>query len=539
MLQTKLWPSLEIKNYYSNEVENEYSLIVDESHQKSLGQYFTPFEIATFMADWILGNHKSNLHILDPAAGLGIFTRAIIYRNNEQKKTHFNLWEIDGNLAAKLGDLSHDLNADVNVINDDFLSMGWDATYDAIIANPPYYKHHYINNKNLVCKEICDKTSFNFSIQTNIYCWFLVKAINLLKDKGRLAFIIPSEFFNSNYGEKVKDYLIKSGTVQHLININFQQNVFDNALTTSVIILAEKNQKRNKIINFYNITDTNMLNSDLNVFLKQHPRKSLSIDALDSKLKWRNYFNGWVTQDLKNLCTFSEVGKFSRGIATGANEYFTLTPSEKNKFNIPDSCLVPCITKANYAKDIKFTEDDFNNLIQQNKKVFLFDAERDHNANCTNYLKLGESGGIHKRFLTKHRDPWYAIEKRTASRIWASVFGRNGLKFIWNDTECKNLTCFHAFYPTTFGEKYLDILFIYLNTAFAKKHFEVEKREYGNGLEKFEPNDINKSLILNFNLLSKIDFENLKQLQVDFLQSEQSHHQNILLTAEKILNQYN
>lgn len=525
-----------MKINYNNELENEYSAKTDIKHRRSLGQFFTPYKIASFMAEWILGSKKNNLTILDPATGLGIFERAIKDKN-KNKKINFDLFEIDEKVSFELKNITSEIGVDATIICSDFLTSSWDKKYDGIIANPPYYKHHFIKNKESIFQKICSKTYFKFSIQTNIYCWFLIKSMNLLSEGGRLAFIVPSEFLNANYGEKIKEYLLDSGIVLHLININFEENVFDNALTTSSIILAEKSTDKSTSINFFNVSDVEKLNS-LNDFLNDYPRKKIDNHNLNSKVKWRNYFNGYKQKDDKNFISFSQLGKFSRGIATGSNEYFTLTPEEIKQHNIAKECLYPCITKASFAKDILFSNKDFEFLVKQNKKTYLFDGEKSNHKTCINYIKKGEDQNIHNKFLTKNRTPWFALEKRDVSRIWVSVFGRSGLKFIWNTSDCKNLTCFHSFYPTEYGKKYLDILFIYLNTNFAKNLFDREKREYGNGLEKFEPNDINKSLILNFEIISKKDIDTLKKLQTKLLSNIGNERAKLVEEADLIFKSY-
>jgi len=524
-----------MRSYYDNKIENEYSKITDIKYRRSLGQFFTPFQIAEFMSEWILGNEKDKLHILDPAAGFGIFERAIKYKNNNlNKKLEFELWEIDKNILNKLSNIISNLELKAKIFTEDFLFSSWEKKYDGIIANPPYYKHHYIKNKNKIFEKMCIKSNFRFSIQTNIYCWFLIKSMNLLDIKGRLAFIVPSEFLNANYGLKVKEYLRQSGIIVHLINIHFKKNVFDRALTTSIIILGEKTRDKYRKINFYNVEDIKYL-CKLENFLHNYPKKTISIYNLDPKIKWRNYFYEFkYDKDDKNLISFSAIGHFSRGIATGANKFFTLSEEEKERYKIPETNLIPCITKAHHVKDIHFTEKDFDLLRKSNKKIYLFDGKRCNSESCKKYIEMGEKSGLHKRYLTKNRIPWYALEKREVSQIWVSVFGRVGLKFIWNETKCLNLTCFHAFYPKEKGKKYIDILFIYLNTDFARKLFEREKREYGNGLEKFEPNDINKSLIFNFDLLKENQIKKLRELQKKFLLSTKKKRSEILEKANEI-----
>jgi len=524
-----------MNNYFNENLEEIYTKNTDVNYRRKLGQFFTPFKIAQFMSEWIIPNKKRKMKVLDPAAGFGIFERALLsIDKSKTKEIEFHLWEIDRKIYNNLIEIVQNLKLNAKVHNEDFLNSSWSKRYDGIIANPPYYKHHYIQNKNELYKNICLKTFFKFSLLTNIYCWFLIKSLSQLKEGGRLSFIVPSEFLNANYGEKVKSYLLSLGVIIHLININFKENIFNNALTTSVIILAEKRKEKINHINFYNINNINQI-TELNKFLKNCPHKAIKIKDLDPKIKWRNYFNGYELNEWSSkLISFSRVGRFKRGIATGANNYFTLTKDEVIEYNLPNKCLIPCITKANFVKDIIFTQEDFNKLINSNKKVYLFNGESSNNKSVIDYIKRGEKEGINKRYLTRNRKPWYSLEKRAVSTIWVSVFGRSGLKFIRNESKCLNLTCFHAFYPTEYGKGYLDILFLYLNTKFAKNLFEIEKREYGNGLEKFEPNDINKSLFLDFSNVTEEELIKLKKIQKKFLSFSKNERNEILDKADSI-----
>lgn len=519
-----------------NELEENYSVKKDVDYKRALGQFFTPFDIAVFMSEWILKFRCSNIRVLDPAAGLGVFARSLNYLNDSKMKDiSITAYEIDNNLVKSLEEVLNKVGIEHKIINGDFLENSWSEKYQGIIANPPYYKHHYIKNKEHLYQQMCIKAGFKFSIQTNIYCWFLVKCMNMLADNGRLAFIVPSEFLNANYGVGIKKYLIQSGINLHLLNISFENNVFNNAITTSIIILAQKSKQKSSVINFYNVTDLSSL-GNLSKFLKSHPKTTINKTDLDISSKWRNYFIG--NDSARKFCSaisFSTYGRFSRGIATGANKYFTLSQGEIAEFKLPNECVLPCISKASYAKNIVFSQNDFCQLSKGNKKVYLFDGEKVMCDSVKKYIKLGEKQGVDQKYLTKNRTPWYALEKRSPSKIWINVFGRKGTKFTWNNSNCVSLTCFHCFYPTKLGEKFLDILFVYLNTRVAKDLINIEKREYGNGLGKFEPNDINKSMALDFRRLSEENQISLRSLQKRLLTSSKDEIDDILKEAENIL----
>lgn len=131
----------------------------------------------------------------------------------------------------------------------------------------------------------------------------------------------------------------------------------------------------------------------------------------------------------------------------------------------------------------------------------MLNAVGSRNENVRKYLQLGEEKGIHKKYLTSHRNPWYALENRPPAPIWVGVFNRKGLKFVRNEAGIRNLTTFHCFYLNMFYEHKANLILAYLISDIAREIFQDNRREYGDGLEKFEPNDLNDSKVIDFDLI--------------------------------------
>lgn len=142
--------------------------------------------------------------------------------------------------------------------------------------------------------------------------------------------------------------------------------------------------------------------------------------------------------------------------------------------------------------------------------------------NVINYLEKGKTEQIHKKFLTASRNPWYALEKRPPAPIWVSVFNRTGLRFVRNNANVSNLTTFHCVYPQQhlFSDISVDLLFAYLLTPTARQIFEDNSREYGNGLKKFEPNDLNNGKILDLSKLSDNSKRKIEDLYISCCKSD-------------------
>lgn len=501
------------------ELEKKYSKNTDLDHRKKFAQFFTPQPIADLMSDWLLGN-KNSKTILEPAFGLGIFSRTLL-----NKKTNLNIkgFDIDETIL-KEAKTHFDSFSNVSLNLEDYMFNDWKNKYDGIICNPPYLKFHDYDNKQIL-KEVENKLKFKFNGFTNLYTLFLLKSVFQLNKDARAAYIIPSEFLNSDYGKLIKEYLLKTKTLRHLFVIDFKENVFDDAMTTASILLLA-NDNNNSEIHISTIdskSDLKLIKSYIDSYPKGKGEFSFAPKDLDPTIKWRKYYQLQNSINYNNLVPFSTYAKVVRGIATGANEYFTFKPSKAKEFNIPESNLLPCICKAKDVKTNFFTSENFKNLIKKDELTYLFNGQQSKSEAVENYIKKGEQGEINEKFLTKSRKPWYALEKRPPAPIWVSVFNRNGVKFIRNEANISNLTTFHCVYPTNsdlFSKVSIDLLFAYLLTDVSKDIFSDNRREYGNGLKKFEPNDLNKSKMLDLSILSQSKVEKILELYSNYRQSE-------------------
>lgn len=512
----------------NNNIESNYTRSTTLQHRQQFAQFFTPPEIADCMATWLLKNPNLD-SVLEPAFGLGVFSRALMAQKSGLSIRGYDSDCIILNAAQK----EFCRYKNVQLLCQDYMYNDWENKYDGIICNPPYFKFHDYDNKSVI-KEIEKKLSCKLTGFTNLYTLFLLKSIHQLKPNGRCAYIVPSEFLNSDYGKLIKLYLLKTQTLRHIIVFDFEENVFDDALTTACIILCA-NDKKTDNIHFTNISSKAELKTIVDI-IENYPKslpvsKKYHLSDLDPNIKWKKYYQSSKGVNFKKLVPFCHYAKVVRGIATGANDYFTFNISKAQKYGIKDSSLLPCICKCADVKNSIFTIEDFYKLKNDDKKVFLLNATNACDSNVVNYLRKGEKEEIHKKYLTSSRSPWYALENRPPAPIWVSVFNRRGLRFIRNAANISNLTTFHCVYPQKdlFSNISIDLLFAYLLTDTARLIFEDNSREYGNGLQKFEPNDLNKGMM--------IDLESLTSKQKN--QIEHAYTEYIKTKDDCLINQIN
>ena len=467
--------------------EQLYSASVSTEHLRTLGQFFTPPEVAEFMVKWVCRDAET---FLDPAAGNSIFLKSAKKLCPACALTGY---EIDETILKYFGN-----PAGAHLICGDYLTSGWDQCYDAIVCNPPYHRFQSVARRQTLLEEIFRHTGKRYSSYTNLYILFLLKSIFQLSARGRLAYLVPSEFLNSKYGIPVKALLLE----QHLLHsvINFEENarVFPGANTTCCILLLDRAAK-NRVF-FYNLPSADGLKS-----LTPGGEKWLSSEVLAADLKpeqnWRPLVMGLRPVPLTGFRPVSDFCHIVRGIATGANDYFCLTAGELEQYHIPHACVRPCVCHSGDISSPVFRQEDFDHLAEQGKKVYLLDVRDPEMARV--YLQRGRVLGIPQKYLPAHRNPWFAMEQRAPAPIWVSAAFRSSVKFVRNLAGVSALTTFHAVYVRDFAMT--DLVFAYFLTPAAQEILCRNQKELGRGLRRFQPGDLNSAQMLDLTLLSPAD----------------------------------
>lgn len=225
--------------FANGESDSFASIASWQRNTKQLGQVATSEPIAELMAKWVMSANPKT--VLDPAAGLGGLLAACC---KFQKNTSLIGVERD---VETLQRAKSTAPCGTKLILADYLTS--DAgCFDGIIANPPYVKAQRLDYSE---KDWCyfeERFGTPLDRLTNIYALFLLKIWEDLAPEGRAAIILPAEFLNANFGEEIKERLVR--IIQPVAIVVFAPalNLFENALTTSAIVFLEKTYlKKNRL----------------------------------------------------------------------------------------------------------------------------------------------------------------------------------------------------------------------------------------------------------------------------------------------------
>lgn len=250
------------------------------STRKALGQVFTPEVLVEFILDsagYVAAADLAERTLLEPSCGDGAFlVRAAnriadaVHLERVSKKAkaerlarvlQTQLWGIDVDAeavsAARVA-LSRTYNLRTgrslpegffarNVVVGDFLLDDErsllpalrQARIDFIIGNPPYVSTNELSSTH---KAILRERFSTASGRIDLYGLFIERAIGLLIDGGRLAFVVPDKFLASQTARPLRKLLVQSGSVLSIARFD-SHKVFAKAATVPCVFAFARGER--------------------------------------------------------------------------------------------------------------------------------------------------------------------------------------------------------------------------------------------------------------------------------------------------------
>lgn len=489
-------------------LQDAYCATSDREYRRGHGQFFTPRWIARGMARWVLATRPQR--ILDPAFGLGMLSDECLRQGFQGQIIGYEIdpavvqrWQTAGVSSEK-----------VDLRPADFLASTPESI-EAAIVNPPYNRFQRRDLPPALQLSLARVLGAVASGYTNQYALFLYLVISRLAQGGRAAFIVPSEFLATGYGVQVKRFLLQSRRLRHLVLFDPATRVFADAATTACVLLFE-GQACNELGVWHlpgNVDSEVFASLCSDAACPPMARVTIPYSELDATKNWQGL--GQSLADDSGFVRLDVFGAVKRGIATGANEFFVLRPSDARDWNLAPSELVPCIASASAVSGNVFTDAQLTILAAQDKPTHLFDGLTEPTASAARYVLHGVQSLYHERYLTRMRRPWYRLEGRDAAPLLLAVFGRGGFRVCRNRTMAVNLTAFHGFYPKDSYADWVDLVWYYFQTETARLGYLGQQRAYGDGLKKLEPGDWSKLLVPDWRRWDSVSLDRARALAAD------------------------
>jgi len=465
------------------------------------GQFWTPKWVAEAMVAYVA--EDTDL-VFDPATGRGAFFEALL-KLNKRNVSYFGT-DIDPEVLT-----DEIYNQDKCFVEErDFIKNPPQRKFKAIIANPPYIRHHRIDEETKIHLKQLSRSITGHSIdgRAGYHIYFFIQALSLVEKDGKLAFIMPADTCEGKFAKNLWKWISEKFCIEGVITFDEKATPFPNVDTNAIVFLI-KNAKPQLTLQWVKANEA--YSTDLIDFISSNfkRRKFETLEIITRQLK-EGVDTGFSRPEQNHngfKFHLNDFAKVMRGIATGSNEFFFLTAQQVKDIGIPKEFLKRAVGRTKDATESVLTTKDVEALEKENRPTFLLSINGQENfpEKVENYLKIGEEMGLPGRSLIQQRKPWYKMEKRQIPPLLFAYLGRRNTRFIKNEAGVLPLTGFLCVYPIYDDKEYIHNLWQALNHPDTLENLKLVGKSYGSGAIKVEPGNLNKlpipeHIVVQFNL---------------------------------------
>ena len=469
------------------------------------GQFWTPDWVARPMVRYAVGDGSAVL--FDPATGNGAFLKALQSLDGSRSGTKFYGIDTDASLLEESAYQSRRCRVETR----DFIRDPPKRSFDSIVANPPYIRHHRLSPalkgqlraiaiKNIGCP---------LDGRAGLHVYFLVRALTLLARGGRLAFIMPADTCEGLSARKLWEWITSRFCLDAVVTFEPDATPFP-SVDTNALVLMIRNAPAKKRIHW--IRCRKAFSPDLLLLIESGFRRSSPSNLEIKRRSLDEAVNTGLSRPpttVHSRFTLSDFARVMRGVATGANDFFWMTRSKAAELGIPDELLKPAVGRTRDVPEDTIAEHNLRSLDKAHRPTLLFSPDgrplNQFPCKVREYLRQGEKLGLMNKALIKTRNPWYKMEKRAIPPFLFAYLGRRNTRFIRNKAGVIPLTSFLCVYPTAFAVGRMDDLWEILRSRRTVENLALVGKSYGSGAIKVEPRSLER-LPIPDDLVDKLGF---------------------------------
>jgi len=462
--------------------------------------HLTPPELAQQIAAYAVEQLRESefpIQFGDPAVGTGAFYSALLQVLPRSKIASAIGVDInDRQVAAAHWRWSHQ---GMQVMRGDYLHMGSLPLRTLILANPPYLRHQSIPAP--YKKELCERSSvvsgYRVSGRSGLYVYFLLLSHAWMRPDALAAWLIPSEFMQTAYGQALRQYLTEKVQLLRIHQFGHEDPQFENVKVLPAVVVF-RNRRASAAGEVLFTVGGGM----------RRPMVSqrVPLAKLARQSRWIIPGRQVASRERSHL-KIGDLFSIKRGIATGANAFFVMERSVARDRGIPEAFLKPLLPNARSLKT-DVVEDCGDGYPRLSPQMCLLDSDvpesviRRRFPRVSRYLSTATHLGIRNRNLIRSRTPWYKQERREPAIFLCTYMGRRRrghvpIRFVWNKSRAVATNTYLLLYPRAGMEVLLrepenaQRVFALLQRA-ARESMGESWRMHGEGLVKIEPGELGR-----------------------------------------------
>ena len=475
---------------------------------KLRGGYYTPSLVAEWLARWAI--RSGDDLVLEPSCGEGVFLTAATAAFNG--KNCFREIQSNQIMAIELMPEEADkarilASRSTTVITCDFFdwleaNMGT-CLFDVVLGNPPFIRYqNFPEPSRSIAMKFLQEQGFRPNRLTNIWVPFVVGAMAMLREGGRLAMVIPAELLQVTYAGQLRQRLANS--FRHITIYACNEMFFDNAEQEVVLLLAEG---KTSSVDPMNQSDISLIAATtVDEVLRSNPRsikdQSKPKNVQHSTEKWLKYFLDAeeidfiraLREEHDEIGTLGDHAAVDVGVVTGNNRFFVLNQHQVDEFNVADF-VIPLVGRSSQLSGAVLKKQELISLAKKGKPVYLLHLTGRNMHEFTPGLRRmiaeGERREVQCGYKCSIRKPWYNVPS-----VWEPdcFFFRQIYDFpriVINKTAATSTDTIHRIRCTSPASKIASNVYTHLTAASA----EIEGRSYGGGVLELEPTEAERLMM--------------------------------------------
>jgi hypothetical protein len=282
------------------------------------------------------------------------------------------------------------------------------ADYEACIGNPPYARHHDIQDswKNNTVARLNRDLSVSLNKHCNLFVYFFCLALLKSRQNGLVALVIPYEWVSRPSAAALRNYIRRNHWGVSVYR--FQMPIFEGVLTTASISIIDKAEHDDRW-QYYDITPNHKV-----------VVRSGAADSRRGVLKYEKRGKLWGL----------------RGLSPGSQKVFTLTDGERIRNGLKKRDVVPCVTTLRYTpRNVRMLSHATfeKHFVRAGHKCWLVRSCDSNRSEALNSYLTSIRRKLRETYTCKNQRPWFKyLPHPTPQMLFSSGFTKFGPKILIN-----------------------------------------------------------------------------------------------------------
>ena len=446
-------------------------LAVHVAKRKELAAYYTPVDLARYLARWAITTPSAT--VLEPSVGGGALVSAALERLDAASGGRVVGCEIDQETYWQAK--ARFEASSVTLLNADFLDLAPTAIrpVDAVLANPPFTRNHRLSVPTR--RTLRSRAEFRNIVSgaPGLWVYFVLASLQFLKLGARLAFVVPRTIEFAAYATPLIGVLKERFQTVTLLDVEGTVDWEGAAEERAALVLAAG--------------------------FGMGPAPEIRNQSLSLTTGETSDVSG--SQKRATLLPATLLGNLADveiGVVTGANAAFVLDEAHATENELPWSALIPIVSRARQVRGLEISKQEARSMAKKGERTLLFlpKSVGSRNSSVRKYIqKIADSQTRQICWFSK-RDPWWQVRIGRDCDAVFTYMNNTGPRIILTP---RGLVCTNTLHRVRFKNRdpaHARTVSVTTLTSFTQLEAERVGRIYGGGVLKFELKDARRLRLL-------------------------------------------